>query len=245
MGNFQPPKDALEAAAGRRGPTPEERFKRQETAMPQPPARQVTFGPPDFGDEDQEESNPKYTNRDQVRANYAGFNPDEEDDGLYEDEEPGGFNPELEEQYDDEESGFNPPPAWMGVGEMPTPPSLRQRGGGFTRDEPIFEGGPTRSEISAWKKQFEEDGHGVFLTEVGDTRFVWRTLNRAEYREIMALPNTDPLQREEIICEVCTLFPYQYNFAAMASRKAGVPAVLAEQIMNESGFKRPTPPVRL
>jgi hypothetical protein len=61
----------------------------------------------------------------------------------------------------------------------------------------------------------------------------------------MALPNTDPLQREEIICEICTLFPYEYNFASMAVRKAGTPAVLADQVMHESGFKQPTPPIRL
>lgn len=242
MGNFQPPKEAIEQASGRRGPTPEERFKRQEH-VPQPVPGHVTFGPPDFGDEEEKPA-PQYTNPNQVKASYAGFNPDDEDDSLYEDPEE-EFDPELEQEYDDEGPGFTPPPAWEGVGNYPTPPSLRQRGGGFVRDEPLFEGGPTRSEVSAWKKQFEEDGHGVFLTEVGETNFIWRTLNRAEYREIMALPNTDPLQREEIICEVCTLFPYQYNFASMANRKAGVPAVLAEQIMNESGFKRPTPPVRL
>lgn len=132
--------------------------------------------------------------------------------------------------------------------ESSAPPeteSLRQEGNAFSTDELLFEGGPTRTELMSWKKQFEVDGHSVNLSEIGDDVFIWRTLNRVEYREIMNIPNTDPLQREEIICEVCVLFPYDYNFKAMAEQKAGVPALLAEQIMKESGFSKIAPPVRL
>lgn len=50
------------------------------------------------------------------------------------------------------------------------------------------------------------------------------------------MPNTDPLQREEIICETCVLLPENYNYEAMARDKAGAPALLAEQIMQASGF---------
>lgn len=127
----------------------------------------------------------------------------------------------------------------------PETESLRQEGNAFSTDELIFEGGPTRTELMSWKKQFETEGHSVNLSEIGDDVFIWRTLNRVEYREIMAIPNTDPLQREEIICEVCVLFPYDYNFKAMAEQKAGVPAILAEQIMKESGFSKIAPPTRL
>ncbi|MNP27516.1 hypothetical protein D3C76_1204320 [compost metagenome] len=114
------------------------------------------------------------------------------------------------------------------------------------RDEPLFPGGPLITDVNSWKKQFEVDGHSIHLSEdIGGQNFIWRTLARTEYREIMNLPNTDPLQREEIICEICVLFPYEYNFASMAAQKAGVPAVLAEQILHESGFRKPTPPQRL
>lgn len=123
--------------------------------------------------------------------------------------------------------------------------SLRQEGNAFIEDELLFEGGPTRTELMSWKKQFEVEGHTINLSPIGDDVFIWRTLSRVEYREIMAIPNTDPLQREEIICEVCILYPYNYNFKAMADQKAGLPAILAEQIMKESGFSKPEPPVRL
>lgn len=127
----------------------------------------------------------------------------------------------------------------------PETESIRNEGHAFSQEELIFEGGPTRTELASWKKQFETDGHSVNLSEIGEDIFLWRTLNRVEYREIMAIPNTDPLQREEIICEVCVLFPYDYNFKTMAEQKAGTPAILAEQIMKESGFSKIAPPIRL
>lgn len=196
------------------------------------------FGPPQFGDEEEE---PQFADRDQIKDTYAQFN--QELEQPYPDDE----EPEEREQEEPEESGygFTPPPSWMGAKDYPEPESLRQQGGSFLRDDAIFEGGPSQSEVNSWKKQFEQDGHQVMLSEIGDEVFIWRTLNRVEYREIMALPNTDPLQREEIICEVCVLFPYMYRFDTMANRKAGAPAVLAEQIMKASAFVQPTPPIRL
>lgn len=135
-------------------------------------------------------------------------------------------------------------PVTKSEGPPPTE-SLKSEGNAFSQDELLFEGGPTRTELMSWKKQFEIEGHAVNLSEIGEDVFIWRTLNRVEYREIMAIPNTDPLQREEIICEVCVLFPYNYNFKSMAEQKAGTPAILAEQIMKESGFSKIAPPIRL
>lgn len=122
------------------------------------------------------------------------------------------------------------------------------------QDRPLFEGGPLMSQVQSWKKQFGAvDSEGnviqegeIYLTQIGEDRFVWRPLNRYEYKEILALPNTDPLQREEIICQTCVLWPEGYNYEMMARGKAGIPALLAEQIMEASGFvNQLTPPTRL
>jgi hypothetical protein len=122
------------------------------------------------------------------------------------------------------------------------------------QDRPLFEGGPLISQVQSWKKQFgttDQEGNviqegEIYLTQIGEDRFVWRPLNRYEYKEILALPNTDPLQREEIICQTCVLWPEGYNYEAMARGKAGIPALLAEQIMEASGFTNQlTPPTRL
>lgn len=241
-----PSTDLLNQAAGRRGPTPEERYKSAGDVEPPAQRGRMAFGPPDFGDEEEQEPQQRqFHDPNQTRQAWGDFGPPDLDgDGDDEDFDQQDFEPELEEEYDG--PGFNPPQPWQGVQEYPTPPSFRQRGGAMIKDEPLFPGGPMRSEINAWKKQFETEGHSIHMSEPDeDNIFIWRTLSRTEYREIMALPNTDPLQREEIICEVCVLYPIGYNFATMANRKAGVPAVIAEQIMHESGFKRPTPPTRL
>lgn len=231
-----PPKEQMEQLKKEQ----QQRFQ-EPAAAPNPNAQFPSFGPPQFEEEEMS-----------ARDNQGSFYQDQdlEDYPDFEQEEQGYQAPqfeETEEDYEDESPGFGftPPPMFEPQGEYPTPPSMRQKGAGFLRDEAIFEGGPTRSEIASWKKQFEQDGHSINLTEHMEEVFIWRTLNRTEYREIMALPNTDPLQREEIICEICTLFPYEYNFSDMAARRAGTPAVLAEQIMQESGFKKPSPPVRL
>lgn len=101
-------------------------------------------------------------------------------------------------------------------------------------DEPLFFGGPLQSEIASWKKQFK--GQSVFITQAGGEYFIIRTLNRYEYKQIVSIPNTDPLMREEIFCHTCVLWPRPYDWKSMASGKAGIPSTLATIIMEQSGF---------
>ncbi len=108
-------------------------------------------------------------------------------------------------------------------------------------DGPIFPGGPNESLVSSWKKQFED----VYLTEITGQGFIWRTLKRLEYKQIVSIPNTDPLIREEMICETCVLFPFEYDVIDMGGDKAGIPSMLSEQIMEKSGFTRMILPQKL
>lgn len=101
-------------------------------------------------------------------------------------------------------------------------------------DEPLFIGGPTKSQLDSWKKQWE--GYDIYVTEIQEQYFIFRTLNRFEYKQIVALPNVDALQREEIICETVTLFPYSYKWDVMAKDKAGLPSTFSQIIMEKSGF---------
>lgn len=103
-------------------------------------------------------------------------------------------------------------------------------------DQPIFPGGPLLSQINSWKKQYE--GYDVYVTNIGEQYFVFRTLNRFEYKQIVSLQNTDPLMREEIICETCTLWPSEYKWDRMATGKAGVPSTYSQIIMEKSGFTK-------
>ncbi len=103
-------------------------------------------------------------------------------------------------------------------------------------DTQIFENGPRLSEVELWKKQFSKER--IYHVQILDKHFVFRTLNRYEYKQIVALENIDALQREEVICTTCTLFPYSYNFKKMAKEDSGYPSTLAQIIMENSGFTK-------
>lgn len=101
-------------------------------------------------------------------------------------------------------------------------------------DDVIFEGGPLMSEVMSWKKQYE--GYDVYAVEIMGQYFVFRTLNRYEYKQIIALQNKDALQREEIFCETVTLWPANFDYSNIATGKAGIPSMFAKIIMEKSGF---------
>jgi hypothetical protein len=103
-------------------------------------------------------------------------------------------------------------------------------------DTPIFEDGPGVSQVEIWKKQFTKEK--VFHTRILDKDFVFRTLNRFEYKQIVAIENIDALHREEIICSTCVLWPLNYDFKRMASEDSGYPSTLAQIIMENSGFTK-------
>ena len=103
-------------------------------------------------------------------------------------------------------------------------------------DTPIFEDGPGISQIDVWKKQFTKEK--IFHTQILDKHFVFRTLNRFEYKQIVAIENIDALYREEIICTTCVLWPRGYDFKAMAGEDGGYPSTLAQIIMENSGFTK-------
>ena len=101
---------------------------------------------------------------------------------------------------------------------------------------PLFENGPSVSQVELWKKQYAREK--VFHTQILDKHFVFRTLNRFEYKQIVAIDNIDALYREEIICATCVLWPFGYNFKKMAEEDSGYPSTLAQIIMENSGFTK-------
>lgn len=106
----------------------------------------------------------------------------------------------------------------------------------YPYDEPLFPDGPTKIQVDSWKKQWT--GYDIYVVEIMEEYFVFRTLNRFEYKQLVAIENIDPLQREEIICETVTLWPHAYKWNTMATEKAGIPSTLAEIIMEKSGFTK-------
>ena len=109
-------------------------------------------------------------------------------------------------------------------------------------DYPIFINGPMKSTVSMWKKQYNHNVDGVemghvFAVEVQGMYFVLRTLKRGEYMYLNSLQNQNAYTREEAIAHTCCLYTV-LDYKEMADLDAGIPATLAEIIMNASGFSK-------
>lgn len=169
-----------------------------------------------------------------------------ENDDVYIDEEDGYDEEEIEEiSYEDnedettlEESNIeipkNSPENFEGLpkvdsdyNEEDEPPKVDPY------DAPLFPGGPNKSLVETWKRKWEDSN--LRVVEIQEQFFVFRTLNRFEYKQITGY-NIDALAREEVICETCTLWPQDYDHKSMALGNAGLPSTFAQIIMEESGF---------
>lgn len=146
-------------------------------------------------------------------------------DGIFDDEQQEQDTPQIISQnniQDDEEYLMNKISS--------NPPTLNPY------DNVLFPGGPTESQIQSWKKEW--DGYELFVTEILNETFIFRNINRFEYKQIVTLTNIDALQREEIICRTATLWPINYSSIEMATTKAGIPSTYSEIIMEKSGFTK-------
>lgn len=102
-------------------------------------------------------------------------------------------------------------------------------------DEELFSGGPTKSRVELWKKEWE--GYDIYVIDLLDKySFVFRTLGRFEYKQLVSFLDINALQREESICNAAVLWPENYDYNVMSKQKAGIASTLAAVIMEKSGF---------
>jgi hypothetical protein len=109
-------------------------------------------------------------------------------------------------------------------------------------EELLFPNGPSVAQVEEWKSRF---GDEVYLTEFEDDIFLWRPITRKEYKGVMKIQNADSFYKEERICEAVVLYPANYNFMVMTAGKAGIPTLLAELVMEKSGFQAKTGAMKL
>lgn len=109
-------------------------------------------------------------------------------------------------------------------------------------EELLFPNGPSVSQVEEWKSQYSDE---VYLTEFEEDIFLWRPITRKEYKGVMKIQNADSFYKEERICEAVVLYPAGYNFMAMTAGKAGIPTLLAELVMEKSGFQAKTGAMKL
>lgn len=98
--------------------------------------------------------------------------------------------------------------------------------------------GLTEDQIMEWKQQYGS----VYVSEFDEGTFVWRLLARPEYKAITTAEGMSVFDREEEICKACVLYPADCDFEGFL---AGIPSLLAEQIMDKSGFAAKKAPKKL
>jgi len=110
-------------------------------------------------------------------------------------------------------------------------------------DEEIWPGGPTAKMIKDWKDEYGE----VYVTSISfDKHYVWRVLNRMEYKAVVRkmedliqsgeLSSAEAnMWNEEAICEICTLYP-EFDANELVGSMAGVPSLIAQEVLEASGF---------
>ena len=73
----------------------------------------------------------------------------------------------------------------------------------------------------------------VFMDQFGDSGiFIYRSLGRKEYRTIVSSEAISDCDKEEVICETCTLYPENYDFSNCD--EAGLTTALAKRILEQS-----------
>jgi len=109
--------------------------------------------------------------------------------------------------------------------------------------EELWPGGPTAARIIEWKQQYGD----VYVTSITmDQHIIWRTMNRFEYKNhvknIEKLGQSNQISQadismlnEELIAEMCILFP-KFDRNDLNSELAGVPSIIAQEVMEASGF---------
>ena len=92
-------------------------------------------------------------------------------------------------------------------------------------------GDNNRIDISAIYFKLKEKYRNVYMTQIGDQIFFYRSVGRKEYRTIVDDNDLNDFQKENVICDVCTLYPVNYDWS---NCDAGIPSLLCEAIRKDS-----------
>jgi hypothetical protein len=96
------------------------------------------------------------------------------------------------------------------------------------------EDAPDEFELEGWKEQY--GNFYVSTIHVDDNLYIWRTLKRGEYKQIIKSgAATDKISYDETVVRRCVLWP---KFTAVKTQAvdAGVIETLSKQILFQSGF---------
>lgn len=74
--------------------------------------------------------------------------------------------------------------------------------------------------------------HGnIFFAEIGNNVYVYKPIGRKKYKEIVLNPEISEIEKEDVICEECILYPFDFDVDDV---EAGIPTELTAQILKNS-----------
>ena len=79
--------------------------------------------------------------------------------------------------------------------------------------------------------KLKETHRNVFIHQFGDLVFLYTSIGRKDYRTIIENEDLDDFQKENVICDICTLHPRNVDWNTI---DAGIPEKLAEEIIKNS-----------
>lgn len=76
--------------------------------------------------------------------------------------------------------------------------------------------------------QFKTKWRNVFIYRLGEQDFIYRALGRKEYKDICTDTRFNDIEKEDIICDQCLLYPQDFDFE---NCDAGIPTELVKNIL--------------
>ena len=80
--------------------------------------------------------------------------------------------------------------------------------------------------------RLRKDYKTLYTYQFENEVFIYRPIGRKEYKDVFLNDRIDDATKEEAICEICVLYPQDYDFADCD--EAGLPTALASEIIKNS-----------
>lgn len=80
--------------------------------------------------------------------------------------------------------------------------------------------------------RLRRDYKTLYTYQFEDEVFIYRPIGRKEYKDVFLNEQLDDASKEEALCEICVLYPQDYDFADCD--EAGLPTALASEIIKNS-----------
>ena len=80
--------------------------------------------------------------------------------------------------------------------------------------------------------RLQQEYHSLYTYQFDDQVFIYRPVGRKEYKNLYLNDQWDVVTKEDMLCELCVLYPEDYDFENC--EEAGLPTALADQIIKNS-----------